>query len=505
MVILLSNPILKQVYMKKLYNNKLMHLILALFAFSFIGCQEFDIDSQEQGPLSIEVDALDSYIALATSPSNIVFNISSNTPWKVSSNEQWCKVSPAMSSASSLVSEIVVELEPNQSDKQRVATLTIEADNIETKKTITITQVSKESLVVIPYDEIVSSDGEEISFNIVSNKPWKIIPSTQFLESIDKTSGEGNESGEKETIKINISENPTARREGSITVKTDFDEFTFTITQDGVVIEQEEPSETGTIDFGHSETEKIVKVRSNREWKVTVPSEYSDWITAEALNSSELKITLKESNRLVTRSGSVLLSTVDIFPGFEDVSFEITQRPMFWFSGNADNYVKDEATNNLKVIGSGSNVVSHYTLKKGSIAIEFEEMNLTGAARLVFNMWPPVGNTNFHFWLRSDADAQFTCGGSGFAWEQLKFPFTTEEVNAIRKIEFFVEDDPDNYGKVRIRLAIDGVDKGILSNKDNPYVTDPSGNPGQNLNIQPTNFDPGNYFVVKSITHTPAE
>lgn len=505
MVILLSNPILKQVDMKKLYDNKLMHLILALFAFSFIGCQEFEIDSQEKSPLSIEVDALESYTALAISPSNIVFNISSNTPWQVSSSEQWCKVSPAMSAASSLVSEIVVELEPNETAKQRVAILTIEADDIETSKTITITQVAKENLVVIPYDGIVPSGGEEISFNIVSNKPWKIIPSTQFLENIDKTSGEGNESGEKETIKIDISENPTARREGTITVKTEFDEVTFTITQDGVVIEQEEPSETGTIDFAHSETEKIVKIRSNKAWKVTVPNEYSDWITAEALNDSELKITVKESNRLVTRSGNVLLSTVDIIPGFEDVSFEITQKPMFWFSGNADNYVEDEETGNLKVIGSGSNIASHYTFKKGSLAIEFEELNLTGSARLVFNMWPPAGNTNFHFWLRSDAPAQFTCGGSGFAWQQLKFPFTTEEVNAIRKIEFFVEDDPDNDGKIRIRLAIDGVDKGVLSNKTDPYVTDPSRNPGQVLNIQPTSLEEGNYFVVKSITHIPAE
>ena len=36
--------------MKKLYNNTLLQLILALCTFSFVACQEFDIDSQPEGP-----------------------------------------------------------------------------------------------------------------------------------------------------------------------------------------------------------------------------------------------------------------------------------------------------------------------------------------------------------------------------------------------------------------------------------------------------------------------
>ncbi len=44
--------------MKKLYSNTLMQLILALCTFSFVACQEFDIDSQPEGPLNIQIDAL---------------------------------------------------------------------------------------------------------------------------------------------------------------------------------------------------------------------------------------------------------------------------------------------------------------------------------------------------------------------------------------------------------------------------------------------------------------
>lgn len=130
--------------MKKLYSNTLMQLILALCTFSFVACQEFDIDSQPEGPLNIQIDALESYTALATSPSNVVFNISSNTPWTIESDQQWCKPTPSMSAASSLVSEIVVTMENNTGKKARTAKLTIKAEGVEGTKVVTIKQASKE-------------------------------------------------------------------------------------------------------------------------------------------------------------------------------------------------------------------------------------------------------------------------------------------------------------------------------------------------------------------------
>lgn len=491
--------------MKKLYRTIVLQLTLAMWVFGFIACQEYNIDSQPEAPLNTQIDALDSYTVLATSPSGVVFNISSNTPWTIDVSQQWCKPSPSMSAASSLVSEVVVTMEPNETAKQRTATLTIKADGIEQPKVITIVQVSKENLVVIPYDEMVATEGGEISFNIISNKPWEIIPSTQFLENIDKTSGVGNEEGLKEKVTITVSANSAARRSGNITVKTAFEEYTFSINQDGVVIEQEEPTESGTIDFNASETEKVIKIRANKEWEVKIDDEYKDWIAAEKLSNSELKIMLKESNRLITRRGRIILRTTEIIPGFEGVGFTVTQKPNFWFDVRSENFIVDEATGNVKISQIGNNsVISNYAFKKGHLVFEFAELNLTEGARLVFNMWPNAGNTNFHFWLRSDKNCQFTCGG-GFEWQQLTFGFTTEEVNAIRKIEFFVEDDPDNAGKLQIRLMIDGKEMGTMKNKTNVYGQAPGSNPGQIIYMQLADAPAGNYFTVKSITRYPVE
>lgn len=247
--------------MKKLYNNTLLQLILALCTFSFVACQEFDIDSQPEGPLNIQIDALEAYTALATSPSNIVFNISSNTPWTIESNQQWCKPTPTMSAASSLVSEIVVTLENNVGKQMRTAQLFIKAEGIEGTKVVTIEQASKEDLVVIRPTDIVPTEGGMVSFNIISNKPWEIITTTQFLENIDKTSGTGNENGEKENITITVPQNTGAIRSAEITVKTAFQEETFTITQDGIVIETKNEEDAVNTMSGEG-GEKTIEINS---------------------------------------------------------------------------------------------------------------------------------------------------------------------------------------------------------------------------------------------------
>ena len=306
--------------MKKLYSNTLMQLILALCTFSFVACQEFDIDSQPEGPLNIQIDALESYTALATSPSNVVFNISSNTPWTIESDQQWCKPTPSMSAASSLVSEIVVTMENNTGKKARTAKLTIKAEGVEGTKVVTIKQASKEDLVVIPYDQIVpNSRWSHTSFNIVSNKPFQIIPSTQFVEQISPASGDGNEDGNKIPITITIPENTGGVRTAEITVKEDrvSGEINITITQDGIIIEPKNEEEK-TNQLNGMGGEKNIEINSSVEWKVEVPAEFKEWLSAEA-DGNNLTLKAGYNNLFITRVGHVLLYPKSNVPGFEGV------------------------------------------------------------------------------------------------------------------------------------------------------------------------------------------
>ena len=68
--------------MKKLSIYTLLCCLAAACTFSLNSCQEFNIDSQTEFSPKIEIDAQAEYAVLAKAPHTIVFNISSNTPWK---------------------------------------------------------------------------------------------------------------------------------------------------------------------------------------------------------------------------------------------------------------------------------------------------------------------------------------------------------------------------------------------------------------------------------------
>ena len=498
--------------MKKLYKNTILQFILALCVISFAACQEYGIDSQPEGPLKIQIDAMDSYEVFATSPDNISFNISSNTPWTITSDKQWCKVTPAMSASSSLVSEISVSCESNTDFQPRTAKLTIKAEGIEEDKVITIVQVSKEQLQVVPYGGTVKTEGETITFTIASNKPWRIIPSIQFLENIDKTSGQGTPNAEKETISITIPENTEAKRKGTITVKTEFEEKTFEITQSGIEVELE-PATPGAVTFTGGVEEKTIAINANIDWKVEVPEEYSSWITAEKVSNEELKISTKLNGTFIVRSGKIKLDAVKALAGFEGTEVEIKQTDLqYSFTNSAQCTINPDGS--VKVNGiTGNNIDAKYTFKKGHLTFNFSELHLMGAGKtsnLLLNIYAVTGDHNANFNLTREATTAapgtplFKVGGTGVPWvaPMQKTFASAADLNAMRKVEIFYENDPTNIGKMRFRLRIndsDEFDGKPLTIYPNQPVTE------FKAHIQFMNATSGDYYVIKSIDFDPLD
>lgn len=485
-----------------------MQLILALFVFSFTACQEYGIDSQPEGPAKIQIDAMDSYTVLATSPANVVFNISSNTPWSITSDQQWCKADPAMSSASSLVSEVSVAMESNTTGKQRVAKLTVTADGVSETKVITIIQVSKEDLVVIPYDEIVPTGGGKVSFNIVSNKPWKIIPSTQFLENMDKASGAGNEKEEKEAVTITVPENTGAVRNGQITVKTDFQEYTFTITQDGIVIEPENEEEA-TNSLNSMGGDKTIKINSSIEWIVKVPEEYAEWLSGEAKGES-LKLTAKFNNLMVQRVGHVLLFPKKNVPGFVGVPIEVKQSRNVWFNGGTESI--DPITGYATVKSTDKNrYATNFYFKKGRLIWTFDNVDMPSSTAYIdfnFDTWwgPAQGAGWIHAWLRSASSKQRSELNASAAWPWSEAAWTIDDINSMKTIEMSVLDDTSNPGKLCIRLLINGKETVKFENLNNIYTDNPLTNKGHQIYFGfEQGADPVCSLTFKSLDYIPVE
>lgn len=488
--------------MRKLVSNIFAAIAAAACVFGAVSCQEYRIDSQPDSPLRIDIDAMDSYTVLAISPSRIAFNVSSNTPWTITSDQQWCRPTPAMSSASSLVSEVAVVTEDNAGAVSRTATLVIEAEGIPETRTITVTQASRNNLVVVPFDNVVDSEGEKISFNIVSNKPWRIIPSTQFLESIDKTSGEGSEDGSKIAVTIDVPANPGAIRSGEITVKTDFETYTFTVTQDGVVIEPENPIEDNCVVLDGEASESVIGMRFNQEWKVQVPEEYASWLSAERAGDN-LVVRVSESNRLADRTGKIMLKTVKLIPGFDGIELDVRQGTVY----NLGNNVEVLENGSVKVTGQNPNaIVSKYPFRKGRYVVEFEEIDMDPMSALRIYMWPykEAGNANVWIQFTMKEQCRFVAAG-GWGWiRDTSFKMgSIDEIKAVKTVEVIIEDDPANAGKERITMKINGEQRAQVSNRNNLDTI--AGFVGQLIYVGFERAGATDNFTVKSITRYPQE
>lgn len=258
--------------MKKLFGN-IMRGTIALSMFAMGGCVDTSIDSQPEAEANIQTDARDSYDFTALSPMAVTFEVSANTPWRIESDAQWCKVTPSMSASSSLVETITVSVEENTAYSPREATVTILGTDIEFTKTVAIRQDSNADLIVLTPSAPVGAAGGPVEITVHSNKAWEYVALTDILKDADVKSGDG--SGDA-VVTINVPANPGLSREGNFMIRTALEERTYTIMQDGMVLRLDPDS--NTLDFGWTgnETRNVIVV-ANVDWELKVPEDV-DWL-----------------------------------------------------------------------------------------------------------------------------------------------------------------------------------------------------------------------------------
>ena len=148
-------------------------------AAGFVACQENTVDTQGEILPKLATDAQNTYVADPTLPENITFNVSSNTPWRITvdcgegfAERPWCSVSPSLSAVSSLVEVVTIKMKDNPTYESRTAAITIEADGIAEPTVITVRQTGQGNLTLSelqPREEI-TKDGGSASFTVVSNR-----------------------------------------------------------------------------------------------------------------------------------------------------------------------------------------------------------------------------------------------------------------------------------------------------------------------------------------------
>lgn len=315
--------------MKKLFGN-IMRGMIALSMFAMGGCVDTSIDSQPEAEANIQTDARDSYDFTALSPMAVTFEVSANTPWRIESDAQWCKVTPSMSASSSLVETITVSVEENTAYSPREATVTILGTDIEFTKTVAIRQDSNADLIVLTPSAPVGAAGGPVEITVHSNKAWEYIALTDILQDADVKSGDG--SGDA-VVTINVPANPGLSREGSFMIRTALEERTYTIMQDGMVLR----TSVGAVDLAWDEQEYIIPVEANIDWKATVSAGAESWLTVEKTNATSLVVRVTDYNELLTvKTAEITILPAADIAGIEEIVIPVSQDICYTLHASAE-------------------------------------------------------------------------------------------------------------------------------------------------------------------------
>ncbi len=443
--------------MKKLSFYTLLFCLAAVCTFSLNSCQEFNIDSQSELPPTIDIDAQAEYEVLAESPNTIVFNISSNTPWKIESNQNWCVPTPAMSAASSLVAEVSVHIEEYAEESgDRTATLTITADGVEGSKMITITQAAKGALYVTNFAEPFPSAGGEAEFSITANKAWKIINTEGWL-TLDVEEGTG--TGEKVMIKATALPNTGLKRSATLTIVSNGKEKEIAVTQNGITLEFGETTpEDLTFDGGKDKESKVYQVISNIDYETASDAE---WLKIEKNEEGNVVATSQSEIYFTTRKAVITLTPKDKTLGIDPVTMEVEQAGgAYVLDVKEENVTVDETTGAITFTENTGTANCRYYINKGrKLAIHewhFSALTVDGNRCLNMNCVAPP-KPSWNFWLGVGANPWiFKYRGGKLNENTACNPFEMNNLRALKVEHNYVDPNDRTTANIQVFIKLEG-------------------------------------------------
>jgi len=317
---------------------------------------------------------------------------------------------------------------------------------------------------------IAAAAPSRIVFNISANTPWVIETDSQWCIPTPAMSAESSLVSEI-VINAEDNENETPRTAKLVITAEEIGVVKeITVVQakmkEQLLLVLAEAAESDAIVLTDGMArDSVVAVSANFPWSLA-DSDIPEWLAVEKVDETGLKINATQNNMLNERSAQIRLR-VQGTEETADFLFDVVQPPLFTMNENASVTI-EPATGTAKVrFTQGEMFRSDFLMKKGRMTIELDEMQMSSRCNLGFVFLGKNTNANFKFhiedtyWLR--------CAGA-FAWSApVKKAYTFDEVNAFRKLEFVVEDDPDAAGKLKVSLYINGSLYGSHSGRTNVF------------------------------------
>lgn len=504
---MINNKDMKKRFVQIVY-VALLFVATAVLSLSMTSCDEGGIDSQVNGEAKVGITAQANY-TLSASVSAVKFTVSSNTPWTISSDQSWCKVTPVNSTVSALVQEVTIETEQNPDVKSRTAIVTVSGEGATDQK-ITVVQDARGELNVAMFEtsEMFDRAGGNREFTIYSNKAWTITSDKAWL-TFDVTSGEG--SDEVYHVKATVAENTGNLRRAVITIKTNTVDSVYEISQDG---NQLEIANLADSTHNYAGATITYQLQANMPWVAEVMPG-SEWIhivsDANGNGSSDLKLKSDANPIFIKRRGQVRIKPVSPVAGLENVIINVVQGSGMWLDGTGDasvTYTEAGAVvisststtsgKKARMVTNGANRLGVYTWKFASVDIP-EGSN----GYFDINGWPDNSPTtaNYHIFLKNTKPNFSIGGGFNWDWADDKIVLGDKKLNDLKTLVLKLEHDPDQAGKIIFRLYFNDDLVVERKNLDNVYANPADAGVVLYFGL----FDGAGTFSIESFTISPID
>ena len=178
------------------------------------------IQSGAAAVLSLDTNSLD----FASGSGTKSFKITSNTSWKVSSDQTWCSVSPTSGSNDG---SVTVRVDENTSITERTATITVKSETGDF--VVKVTQSGAGATLSLDTNSLEFASGSASkTFKINSNTSWTVSSNNSWC-SVSPTSGNNDGS-----VTVKVTENTsTNARTAIVTIESGTITKTLSVTQSG--------------------------------------------------------------------------------------------------------------------------------------------------------------------------------------------------------------------------------------------------------------------------------
>ena len=281
--------------------NKISYFFTACLCMLLSGgCSSGKEDIPEQPsqpqPEADRITSNSSTIYAEASEGTSTYTFNTNKTWSVTSDQEWCTLSPTEGGAGSITLTITHSANPDE--KERTAVITIKAGTA--TATATVKQAAKEADKITLKNSTyeMDTDGTGINLEFTTNASWSATSDQEWCK-ISATEGEKG----SQKLTVTGDENTTPEdRNALITLIAGKATQTVTITQYRKEII--EPEKT-VYEMAYMGGKIIVNVKSNTDY--TAKADVS-WISITPKDKEKLEIDIQKNPTKEKRKATVLLN-----------------------------------------------------------------------------------------------------------------------------------------------------------------------------------------------------